>query len=131
MMDKLIQTAIDNLKNAYVPYSNFPVSAAIELKNGKIYNGINVENAAYGLTMCAERNALFSAYTDGVRKGDIKRLVVYTDHDYFVSPCGSCRQVMRELMEDQADVTLVNNQGDEKTLKNIELLPWGFSEKDL
>jgi len=130
-MDKVIQTAIDNLKNAYVPYSKFSVSSAIELKNGKIYKGINVENAAYGLTMCAERNALFSAYTDGVRKEDIKRLVVYTDHDYFVSPCGSCRQVMRELMEEDALVTFVNNQGDKKTVKNIELLPWGFSEKDL
>jgi cytidine deaminase len=131
MMDHLIKSAIDNLKNAYVPYSHFAVSAALELKDGTIYNGINVENAAYGLSMCAERSALFAAYSNGVRKEDIKRLVVYTDHDYFVSPCGSCRQVMRELMEEDADVIMADNQGHKKVVKNIELLPWGFSEEDL
>lgn len=130
-MDPLIKSAIDNLKNAYVPYSHFSVSAALELKDGTIYNGINVENAAYGLSMCAERSALFSAYSDGVRKQDIKRLVVYTDHDYFVSPCGSCRQVMRELMEEDADVIFADNRGHTKVVKNSELLPWGFSEEDL
>jgi len=130
-MDKLIKMAKDNLKNSYSPYSKFPVSAVLELKNGKTYRGVNIENAAFGLANCAERSALFAAYSDGIRKEDIKRLLVYTDHDYFVSPCGSCRQVMRELMEDDADIILVNNHDETKTIKNIDLLPLGFSQKDL
>ncbi len=130
-MEKLIQLAKENIKNSYSPYSKFPVSAILELKNGKIYKGVNIENAAYGLANCAERSALFSAYSDGIRKSDIKRLLVYTDHDYFVSPCGSCRQVMRELMEDDAEIILVNNHDETKVVRNIELLPLGFSKQDL
>jgi cytidine deaminase len=87
-MEKLLAMAKENLKNSYSPYSHFPVSAVLELKNGKIYKGVNIENAAYGLANCAERSALFAAYSEGVRKSDIRRILVYTDHDYFVSPCG-------------------------------------------
>jgi cytidine deaminase len=130
-MEKLVQLAKDNLKNSYSPYSHFPVSAVLELKNGEIYKGINVENAAYGLANCAERSALFAAYSQGVRKQDIRRLLVYTDHPYFVSPCGSCRQVIRELMEDDAEIILANNKGETKVYRNIELLPFGFTPADL
>jgi len=130
-MDKLIQLAQENIKNSYAPYSKFQVSAALELKNGNTFLGTNIENAAYGLSNCAERSALFAAYSQGVRKEDIKRIVVYTDHDYFVSPCGSCRQVMRELMEEDAEVLLVNNKNEVKTVKNIDLLPFGFTKEDL
>ena len=130
-MEKLLALAIENLKNSYSPYSHFPVSAVLELKNGRIYKGVNIENAAYGLANCAERSALFAAYSDGVRKTDIRRLLVYTDHDYFVSPCGSCRQVIRELMENDAEVILANNKGETKTFRNVDLLPFGFSEADL
>ncbi len=130
-MEKIVKIAKENIKNAYVPYSHFPVSAVLELKNGDIYKGINVENASYGLGNCAERSALFSAYSNGVKKEDIKRIVVYTNHDYFVSPCGACRQVMRELMEDDADVLLVNNKDEVKVVKNIDLLPFGFTKEDL
>ena len=130
-MEKLLALAIDNLKNSYSPYSHFPVSAVLELKNGKIYKGVNIENAAYGLANCAERSALFAAYSEGVRKTDIRRILVYTDHDYFVSPCGSCRQVIRELMENDAEVILANNKGETKTFRNVDLLPFGFSEADL
>ena len=130
-MQKLINLAKENLKNSYSPYSHFPVSAILELKNGKLYKGVNVENAAYGLANCAERSALFTAYSEGVRKGDIKRILVYTDHDYFVTPCGSCRQVIRELMEDDAEVIIANNLGQTKVFKNTELLPAAFTESDL
>lgn len=130
-MKKLVQMAQDNIVNAYTPYSHFPVSAVLELKNGKTYLGVNVENAAYGLANCAERSALFAAYSEGVKKEDIKRIVVFTDHDYFVSPCGSCRQVMSELMEADAEVILANNLGETKTYRNKELLPFGFSKEDL
>ncbi|MCK7488550.1 MAG: cytidine deaminase [Bacillus subtilis] len=130
-MDKYIQRVKENLKNSYAPYSKFQVSALLELKNGELINGVNVENAAYGLSNCAERSALFAAYSRGLRKQDLKRIFVYTDHDYFVSPCGSCRQVLRELMEEDAEVILVNNKNETKTFKNIDLLPFGFTEGDL
>ncbi|MBU0997406.1 MAG: cytidine deaminase [Firmicutes bacterium] len=130
-MKKLIELAKENAKNAYVPYSHFPVSAVLELKNGEIYKGVNIENAAYGLANCAERSALFAAYSNGVKKEQIKRIVVYTDHDYFVSPCGSCRQVMRELMEEESQVILANNLGEVKILRNVDLLPFGFTKEDL
>lgn len=130
-MDKIIALAKDNLKNAYAPYSHFQVSAILELKNGKIYKGVNVENAAYGLSNCAERSALFAAYSEGIRKEDIKQILVYTNHDYFVSPCGSCRQVIRELMEEDAPVILVNNHDEVKVVKNVDLLPFGFTKEDL
>ncbi|MDD3842549.1 MAG: cytidine deaminase [Candidatus Izemoplasmatales bacterium] len=130
-MEKLIILAQENLKNSYSPYSHFPVSAVLELKNGTIFKGTNIENAAYGLANCAERSALFAAYSTGVRKQDIKRLLVYTDHEYFVSPCGACRQVMRELMEDDAEVILANNLGETKVFRNQELLPFGFTKADL
>ena len=130
-MKDLLKLAQENIKNAYVPYSKFRVSAVLELKNGEIYKGVNVENAAYGLANCAERSALFAAYSNGVRKDDIKRLMVYTDKEHFVSPCGACRQVMRELMEEDADVIFANSKGEFKEVKNKDLLPFGFTEKDL
>lgn len=130
-MKKLFEIAKENIKNAYVPYSKFRVSAVLELKNGEIYKGINVENASYGLSNCAERSALFSAYSNGVKKEDIKQLLVYTDKEHFVSPCGACRQVMRELIEDDAPIIFANSKGEMKTVLNKDLLPYGFTEKDL
>jgi len=130
-MKKLYEIAKENIKNAYVPYSHFRVSAVLELKNGEIYKGINVENASYGLSNCAERSALFAAYSNGVKKEDIKQLMVYTDKEHFVSPCGACRQVMRELIEDDATVILANSKGQFKEILNKDLLPFGFTEKDL
>ncbi|PKK99859.1 MAG: cytidine deaminase [Tenericutes bacterium HGW-Tenericutes-1] len=130
-MKKLLSIAKENIKNSYSPYSHFPVSAVLELKNGELIKGINVENASFGLANCAERSALFTAYSLGYRKQDIKRILVYTDHDYFVSPCGACRQVMRELMEDDSEVILANNKDEMKVYHNIELLPFGFTEGDL
>ena len=130
-MNDLFTLAKDNLKNSYSPYSHFPVSAVLELKDGRIFLGTNIENASFPLGNCAERSALFSAYSVGVRKADIRRLLIYTDHAYFVSPCGACRQVIRELMEDDAEVILANNKGETKAFKNVELLPFGFTGADL
>jgi len=130
-LNKLLEIAKKNIKNAYVPYSHFRVSAVLKLKNGETIEGVNVENASYGLSYCAERSALFSAYSRGVKKEDIDSLLVYTDKDHFVSPCGACRQVIRELMEDDADVILANNKGELKTIKNKDLLPYGFTKEDL
>ena len=130
-MEKQIELVKENLKNSYAKYSNFQVSALLECTNGETILGVNVENASFGLTNCAERSALFTAYSKGYRKHDFKRIFVYTDHDYFVSPCGACRQVMRELLEDDCDVILVNNRNETKIIKNVELLPFGFTEGDL
>jgi len=130
-MKKLYEIAKENIKNAYVPYSDFRVSAVLELKNGETIKGINVENASYGLSNCAERSALFAAYSQGIKKEDIKSILVYTDKDYFVSPCGACRQVMNELMEPDAKVYFANSKGEIKALLNQELLPYGFSKEDL
>lgn len=131
MKKDLLKIAEENIKNAYVPYSNFRVSAVLRLKNGKIYKGINVENASYGLSNCAERSALFAAYSDGVRKEDIQEILVYTDKEHLVSPCGACRQVIRELMPEDADVTMANVKGVMKTVQNKDLLPLGFTSEDL
>lgn len=131
MKEEMFKQAQEVIKNAYVPYSNFRVAAVLKLKNGETLTGINVENAAYGLSNCAERTAIFSAYAKGIRKEDIESIMVYTDKDYFVSPCGACRQVLSELMESDSDVIMANSKGEMKTVKNKDLLPLGFSKEDL
>ncbi len=131
-MDKTMHDAAKAaLKNAYVTYSNFPVSAALKLKDGTIITGVNIENASYGLTNCAERTALFTAYARGYRKDDIDSILVTTKQNHLVSPCGACRQVMRELMPEDALVTMVDASGNHKIVKNAELLPLGFTKDDL
>lgn len=131
MKNEMLKEAKKVIENAYVPYSHFRVAAVLKLKNGDIFTGINVENASFGLTNCAERTALFSAYAKGIRKEDIDSLLVYTDKEYFVSPCGACRQVMNELMEKDAEVTMANAKDEMKTVTVEDLLPFGFSEEDL
>ncbi|MFO7969593.1 MAG: cytidine deaminase [Candidatus Izemoplasmatales bacterium] len=130
-MEKLLKEAKKIIKNAYVPYSNFRVAAVLKLKNGETITGVNIENASYGLSMCAERSALFSAYSKGITKQEIESLLVYTDKDYFVSPCGACRQVMNELLEADTKVIMANSKDEFKVMKNKELLPAGFSKEDL
>jgi len=130
-LKKLYEIAKENIKNAYTPYSKFRVSAVLKLKNGEVIKGINIENASYGLSNCAERSALFSAYSQGIKKEDIDKIMIYTDKDYFVSPCGACRQVMRELMPEDSKVILANSNGEFKEIINKDLLPHGFTKEDL
>lgn len=130
-MKKLLEEARKVLPNAYVEYSHFPVAAAIKMKDGKIITGVNVENASFGLTNCAERTALFSAYTQGYKKEDIVEMVVTTAKDDLVSPCGACRQVLRELVPSDAPIHMVSNTDKVLTVKNIDLLPFGFTKDDL
>jgi len=130
-MNKLYDQAKQVLDNAYVKYSHFHVAAALKLKNGEVITGVNVENASFGLTNCAERTALFTAYTKGYKKEDIEEILITTKQDDFISPCGACRQVMRELMPDDAKVHLANKQGEIKTVLNKDLLPFAFTEDDL
>ncbi len=131
MDEQLFKAAQNTLDRAYVKYSNFRVGAALKLKDGNIITGVNIENAAYGLTNCAERTALFTAYAAGYTKDDIEAILITTEQDHIVSPCGSCRQVMRELMPKDAEVTMVSKTKNAKTVKNHDLLPFGFTESDL
>jgi len=130
-MNKLYEEAKSVLKNSYSKYSNFKVAAALKLKNGEVITGVNVENASFGLSNCAERSALFTAYSRGVRKEDIAEMLITTEQDDFISPCGACRQVMNELMPQDALIHLSNNKGEIKTIHNKDLLPFAFSEDDL
>lgn len=130
-MNDLLAQARAVLPNSYAKYSKFKVAAALRLKNGEIITGVNVENASFGLTNCAERTALFTAYTKGYRKEDIVEIVITTEQDHIVSPCGACRQVMSELMPVDATVHLVSNNNTIKTVQNKDLLPFAFEDSDM
>ena len=127
----LIDKAKQVTKNAYAPYSHFAVGAAVLTKDGQVYTGCNIENASYEATNCAERTALFKAYSMGYKKEDIKALAVVADTDRPTSPCGACRQVMSELMRQETPVYMANLKGDVMILSVKELLPYSFSESDL
>ena len=118
--------------NAYVPYSNFRVGAVLLLKDGSYITGSNIENASYGLTNCAERSALFSAYSKGFRKDDILEIIILANPvKGITSPCGACRQVISELMNMDAKVTMINLKKEvfECTVK--DLIPFAFTSGDL
>ncbi|MFX3624995.1 MAG: cytidine deaminase [Ectobacillus sp.] len=125
----LINHALEARKQAYAPYSGFQVGAAILTKSGKVYFGCNVENASYGLTNCAERTAIFKAVSEGDM--DIAAIAVVGDTDGPISPCGACRQVIAEFCDTDAPVILANIKGDFKVTSIGELLPGGFSSKDM
>lgn len=131
MMEKndLIVEANKAREFAYAPYSKFKVGAALLSKDGQVYHGCNIENAAYSMTNCAERTALFKAYSEGVTQFD--SLVVVADTEGPVSPCGACRQVISELCDAEMEVVLTNLKGDILKLKVKDLLPGAFSPKDL
>lgn len=127
--EKLVQEAIMARKKAYAPYSRFQVGAALLTKSGKIYHGCNIENAAYGVTICAERTALFKAYSEGER--EFSMLAVVADTDRPVPPCGACRQVLSELCPQDMKVVLANLHGKMTVHTVKELLPWAFSTEDV
>ena len=123
-MDKeLLQAALDARLKAYAPYSKFLVGAAVRAESGKIYTGCNIENASYGLTVCAERNALFNAVGAGECK--FTALCVVGDTEEPISPCGACRQVMAEFKV--PCIILANLKGDVKEYTLEELIPYGFT----
>jgi len=124
---KLVQDAINVRERAYVPYSAYPVGAALLTDSGKIFTGVNVENAAYPVTMCAERSAVFKAVSEGER--NFKMIAVVTDNGG--SPCGSCRQVLAEF--GLGTVVLIADQdGNLKDKTTVSaLLPDAFTPGDL
>jgi cytidine deaminase len=127
-MDELLQAAREAQKQAYAPYSNYRVGAAVRGDNGKIYPGANVENASYGLSICAERNAVSAAILDGVRK--IVGVAVVTASSPPVAPCGMCRQTLAEFADDMP-VALSNEHGERRDTTLRELLPMAFGRSDL
>ena len=121
--DSLITAARTARENAHAPYSNFRVGAAVRAKSGRIFSGCNVENSTYGLTVCAERVAVFKAISEGVRK--FRRVAVAADTDVLTPPCGACRQILWEFCGD-VDIILVNPRGKTETYRLKELFPKPF-----
>ncbi|TWE06484.1 cytidine deaminase [Neobacillus bataviensis] len=128
-IEQLMEEAKKARDKAYVPYSKFGVGAALLTTDGKVYHGCNIENAAYSMCNCAERTALFKAYSEGDR--DFNMMAVVADTDRPCSPCGACRQVISELCPSDMKVILTNLKGDVKELTVAELLPGAFSPEDL
>lgn len=129
MMDakELMKMALEARQNAYAPYSHFAVGAALLAESGKVYTGCNIENASYGLTCCAERNAIFAAVGAGERR--FKMLAVAADSPEPVAPCGACRQVIAEFGIPL--VVMGNLKEATKTMTAEELLPYGFGQESM
>lgn len=135
MEKKLIKLALEARKRAYTPYSNFAVGAALLCKNGSIYTGCNIENAAFTPTNCAERTAVFKAVSEGIREFD-KIAIVGGKKDAqvldYCAPCGVCRQVLTEFVkDDEFQVILAKNENKYKIYYLKELFPLSFGPKDL
>ena len=122
----LIDLVVETTKNAYVPYSHFPVGAILVAKNGQVFTGVNVENASFGLTNCAERTAIFKAVSEGFL--DFEELIVYGETEKPISPCGACRQVMAEFFKKDLPVTLVAKDKSTVVMTVKELLPYSFTD---
>ncbi|MFZ9139503.1 MAG: cytidine deaminase [Bacilli bacterium] len=127
----LIQHAIDATKDCHVPYSRFKVGAAILMKDGTVVTGANIENSSYGLSMCAERTALYHAHLRGYRKQDMLSMAVIGPTSGPISPCGACRQVMHELMDPKTPIILSNLKKELMNVTPETLLPYAFTSKDL
>jgi len=125
MVEKLIAAAQKARQQALAPYSKFSVGAALQTKDGKIYIGCNVESSSYGLTMCAERVALFKALSEGER--EFTRLAVTASTREFTTPCGACRQLLWDYAR-EVQVTLINDLGETRTVTLRDLLPEAFDD---
>lgn len=127
MIEKLRQLH----QKSYSPYSNYPVSAIVVMKDGKEYTGVNVENASYGATICAERTAILKAVSDGYRKGDFKEIHVMVGSGKLGMPCFICRQVMNEFFEMDDEVICYSSKGDHRVFTIQELCTYPFGSDDL
>ena len=129
MTDKeLVNIAKEAMENAYAPYSHFKVGAALLAKDGRVFQGCNIENASYGATNCAERTAIFKAVSEGYREFE-KIAIVASSGDY-ASPCGICRQVLFEFLP-EGKVILDSDEKGMVTFTVRELLPLGFRGEDI
>ena len=126
-MDPLLAAAIAARAHAYAKYSNFRVGAALELNDGRIVTGCNVENASYGLTICAERVAIVKAISDGVKPRTFRRIAICADTAQLTPPCGACRQILWEFCGD-IPVILTNLDGVTRQFTVGKLLPEAFDD---
>jgi len=126
--DELLGAAIQVRERAHAPFSGFKVGAAILDANGRIFTGCNVENATYGLTMCAERVAVFKAISEGAAK--LERVVVVADTQPLTPPCGACRQILWEFCRD-AELILANLAGEQEIMTIRQILPRPFDDSFL
>jgi cytidine deaminase len=122
-MDSLVSAALQVRENAHAPFSKFKVGAAVEDSTGRIHTGCNIENATYGLTVCAERVAVFKAISEGAR--GFKRVAVVADTETLTPPCGACRQILWEFCGD-VEIVLANLSGQSETLRLAALFPRPF-----
>jgi cytidine deaminase len=122
--ENLVMAAMEAQKYSYAPYSGYKVGAAILCSNGKIFSGTNIENASYGLTVCAERVAIFKAISEG--QMDWEKMAIYSDGKSLPLPCGACLQVMMEFCPG-LKIIVTNNGTDYKEYQLVELLPNAFS----
>lgn len=126
----ILDRAYKAMDNAYAPYSNFHVGACVKTRDGKYFIGANIENASYGLTNCAERNAIFQTYSQGYRQDDIEALAIVGQGNTLITPCGACRQVLVELLK--RDTPIVLGTGEKVLVTNIEeLMPMAFTNEAL
>ncbi|MFP4975840.1 cytidine deaminase [Paenibacillus sp. CN-4] len=129
--EQLMEHARKVKQNAYIPYSKFPVGAAFLLKDGSVVTGVNVENVSLGATNCAERTAVFTAVTNGYKKGDFQALAVAGDTADFLPPCSICRQVLAEFCSSDMPVYLTNEKKEIMELTLKDLLPYAFTDLEM
>ena len=127
MKEKLIKL----LDNAYAPYSNFHVACLVEMKDGRLIPGVNVENASYGASICAERNAITTAIALGYKKGDFKNIYIMVSGEKLSMPCFMCRQVIVEFFDKDSGIILMGKNGEEEKYTVEEICPYPFDETDL
>lgn len=128
--DILIEKAFAAMAHAYAPYSNYHVGACLYTRDEHYICGVNIENASFGLTNCAERSAVFAAYSQGYRKEDILGIAIVSDGERLAAPCGACRQVLCELLCKDTPIYLSNHK-EEMTTNIKELLPMSFESEDV
>lgn len=124
----LAHKAVEAKSNAHPPYSNFHVGAALLTQDDKLYLGNNIENSTFGLSICAERTAIFKAMSEGERK--FKAIAIASDSPDFITPCGSCRQIIFDHCG-EIDIICTNSKEEYKVFKTSELLPHAFGDEDL
>ena len=127
--DELIERAKNARHAAHAPYSNFEVGAALVSTDGRVFTGCNIENSAYGLSMCAERVAIFKAVSEGAQ--EFTKIAVVTDTETLTPPCGCCRQMIWEFASGTTEVILANLTGEVRTFDIKELLPEAFDARFL
>ena len=124
--EELMQKAKEASEKSYCPYSKFAVVACVMADDGSMYKGCNFENSSFGMTICAERNAIGSAVADGKRR--IKAVAIYSPNQQNCAPCGACRQVMHEFCEKDEDVDIILQNGEELKIYTLaQLLPESFN----